>query len=640
MPEPVSGAALALGAAAVTKAAEKLGENLTTSAWNLLSNVVSQKWKHGTENAKEVLVELLEDGKYSKYYDICIKRHLSVRTLYNIYDDAFIDEFYHPLKIKSNRINTTYTIDDSFLIRDEAISNIIGVAGQGKTTLLRKIFLSLISNVQPSSKLPFILDLRNLKNDSIVESFQEILKTLEIDNDIDKVKSLFKSKKVVIILDGFDEVLPSKRETILKEILHLNDTYQIQLITSSRPGTEICTTSGINNYHVEMLTSSDVFAIIRNLVSEETSEHLINALKKNTQLLASIDTPILAVLLCVCEKHLDSMPRNAKEFYNRIFNILFEGHDKTKNFYQRFRKTSYDINDAKEIFCALCYISLKNNDLLNKDKLCEMLAKAYAVLDVTNKEKTEDLLDDFVDVTGLIRTDGSEAYTFVHRTIQEYHAAEFIKNSASSIKSKLLLALLDNLKSSGSMLNTCIFLHHIDTENTIEELIIPLMESSGFGTPEYNASYLAEHFYNEILGRATIIIKNKMYMKREAKNELYKIQQSFEMGPFSESLLHVKHFSEIEGISSFSMHDMLVENIFQNESCVDTISSLESVKKDGVINHKNSISLDKLLTRGGIKNRILIILANLIENMNTHIYEKNLKHLKARKENKENLLGL
>lgn len=262
--EPLTISAAALGIVATNKMVETFSESLTKSTYELLNSVVSQKWKHGTDNAKVLIEQILKKDTFTHYFDLCIKRYLSVRTLYNLNDDAFIDEFYHPLTVKNNRTNEDLLINNDFCIQNENILNIIGAAGQGKTTILRKIFLAILSNNSKINKIPFFFDLRNLENNSIQDSLIKTLTTLELNCTNADLKGLLKSKKIILLLDGFDEISPDIRETILKEILHLNDSFQTQLISTSRPGTEICTTAGINNYHVEPLTEKDVFSIIGN----------------------------------------------------------------------------------------------------------------------------------------------------------------------------------------------------------------------------------------------------------------------------------------------------------------------------------------------------------------------------------------
>lgn len=639
MADPITITATGLGMVAVNKAVEKYGEGLAERSISLVEKAIAQKWKKGTEEAKNILIQLSDSEIFANYFDICIKRILSVRTLYNLSDDAFIDEFYHPLSITNKRTNEKYRIGDGFYLVDEGVSNIIGTAGQGKTTILRKIFLGQLSDSVSNNKIPFFMDLRSLKNNSIIDTLTDTLKLLTIDHDESSILALLRSKKLTLMLDGFDEVGPEKRETVLKEINFINDAYQTQIITTSRPGTEVCTTNGIKNYYVASLDSSDVFSIIRNFVSPESSEQLINALKTNHQLLSSIETPILAVLLCVCEKHLDSMPQNAKEFYSRVFNILFEGHDKTKHFYKRHRKTDISIDQAKDIFCAISYISLKKPEILSGDILKKITLKA---LDVLNVERTTDLADnliaDYIDVTGLIRRDGAEIFTFVHKTIQEYHAAEFVRNSASSIKSEILRKMVEELKTDNSMINCAVFLQQIDTENTIEELILPYLESKGFTESDFDKNKVAEEFYYSVLGRARVVVKRKTSTKVSGKAKEYEVQHNVDIGPFNESALNILYFSNLERISSFSIHKLVFESVIKNSSCLKIIHQLDEVKGDGVISNKNSMFIDEMLNRAGVRNRIILLLENLVEDINTNLYLNFYNHLRKRKEQKSSLL--
>lgn len=639
MAEPITLTATGLGLLALNKATEKCGESLAERSFSLVEKAISQKWKKGTEDAKNIIIQLRGDDIFNHYYDICIKRILSVRTLYNLSDDAFIDEFYHPLSITNKRTNEIHKIGDGFYLNDEGISNIIGTAGQGKTTILRKIFLGQLSDSVSNSKIPFFMDLRSLKNNSITETLTDTLKLLTIKYDDASIVSLLKSKKLTLMLDGFDEVTPDKREGVLKEINFINDAYKTQIITTSRPGTEVCTTNGIKNYHVSSLNSGDVFSIIRNFVSENSSEQLINALKLNEKLLSSIETPILAVLLCVCEKHLDSMPQNAKEFYSRVFNILFEGHDKTKHFYTRYRKTDLPIDQAKDIFCAISYISLKKPSVLSGDILKKITLKA---LDVLNVDRTPTLADnliaDYIDVTGLIRKDGAEIFTFVHKTIQEYHAAEFVKNSASSVKSAILKKMVDELENDNNMLNCAVFLQQIDTENTIEELTLPLLSNKGFSVDNFDKNKVAEDLYFKVLGNARVVVKNKTSKKLIVEDKEYEVRHNVDIGPFNETALSFLNFSSINRLNSFSIYKLVFETIIQTGACIKIMSNLEQVKSDGVLNNKNSMSVNDMLSNAGVRNRLIILLENLAEDVNNNLFISYYNHLKQRKEQKTSLL--
>ncbi|MGR5245371.1 hypothetical protein ACP3VU_11640 [Vibrio sp. PNB23_22_6] len=69
-------------------------------------------------------------------------RYLTFRTLLSRDNDVFIDEIYHPLKITSMRTSTELiTLSENTEFPFPKIACIVGKAGQGKTTILRKMFL-------------------------------------------------------------------------------------------------------------------------------------------------------------------------------------------------------------------------------------------------------------------------------------------------------------------------------------------------------------------------------------------------------------------------------------------------------------------------------------------------------------------
>ncbi|MGS8542281.1 hypothetical protein ACFKPV_22725, partial [Salmonella enterica subsp. enterica serovar Anatum] len=60
--------------------------------------------------------------------------------------------------------------------------------------------------------------------------------------------------------------------------------------------------------------------------------------------------------------------------------------------------------------------------------------------------KAESLAQDFINVTCLIQREGFNKYIFIHKSIQEYHAAEFIKNISSDQKNKFYSFLVEDIK--------------------------------------------------------------------------------------------------------------------------------------------------------------------------------------------------
>ncbi|HFR1878200.1 TPA: NACHT domain protein, partial [Shigella flexneri] len=97
-----------------------------------------------------------------------------------------------------------------------------------------------------------------------------------------------------------------KKNGILNEITQLNLTYSLQVITTSRPGTTICSEPSIVNYKVELLKESDILSIIErlntnnNVIDKEQLSKIKETIRKNKNLVSVMTSPILVTLFHVC----------------------------------------------------------------------------------------------------------------------------------------------------------------------------------------------------------------------------------------------------------------------------------------------------------------------------------------------------
>lgn len=628
----IEAAAASLGSTLLVKglekASEKISENIVAELWK---KVIDLKWKHGTDDNKEDLKNFLEND-FSDYFDTSVKRHLQIRTLNNQQNDVYLDEIYHPLVISSN--NEKITIDDSFSYENERITNVIGVAGQGKSTILKKIFMQNLYNTKKSNKIPLFFDLRDIQDKSILENIRE---TIPYNNDRDnaysKIEKLLSSGRIMLILDGFDEVKNENRKKLLQDIINTNQKYKTQIITSSRPETEICLTQGITNYNVCHLTEEDVRMMVKKMVNPETYPHLMNALDINTQLLNTITTPILVILFCICERHLDSLPKDAREFYNRIFNILYEGHDKTKNFYDRYKNTKLEINEARDIFCCFCFISIFQNKFnFNEVEMEGIAIKALKNNKVTsNQRMAKGFCDDIINITGLIRKDGYLNNTFIHKTIQEFHAAEFIRMSSSKKKTDINKMIVEDLSKSLLWLNTASYLFAIDKDNSIDEIIIPLCIQLRLNEWRENESDVLDSFYLNQLGRANAILEEKKYVSRREEKKVKKsnkedaetktIMHGLRIGPFSERHIPLIVLSGTD-IKIDSFNKSVMDRVIKERLSIMALSSLEIKLENEGLSKKNSISIIELIKVSKIEEQVKNSFRIIIEEMYKKIYLK------------------
>lgn len=452
-----------------------------------------------------------------------LTKHVSVvnrvRTIHSNEADVFLNDIYYPLTVCdmgsdfdfSNDftvMRSGFKIDDGFISFDEKLTNIIGIAGQGKSTILRKSFMQSIIH---DDKLPIFIELRNAENNGIINSIMKILRSVGIDASTEIVKEILGANKISLFLDGFDEVSSENRTKVLDEIMEINSNYDVKITTSSRPETEICHISNIKNLKVKKLNKDDVIGIIKKLKSNKPEEinndadNIIKKIESEDKLSQVMVSPILVTLLYVCYPYMDITPNNHIEFYTDLFNTLYLRHDKLKG-YTREKKSILGNTLAYDSFCAFSFICLQKNHISMRYK--EMIDNARLALKnikIQNPEEhpPENLCDDFIDVTCLIQKDGYQRYSFLHKSICEFHAASFIKEMGMDTKPRFYENILNRIYNNNQeMLNTVIFLKNLDHHDFAKNLTIPLLEKIGVNLWYQPNDEIIDNFINNTLDGA------------------------------------------------------------------------------------------------------------------------------------------
>lgn len=463
-----------------------------------IGKVVSTNWAKRLLKGKTIAEQLSQQENYELYLEKHLYASMKMRTIHSADKDVLLDQIYHPLTI-TDRENSLL-IQDGFVHENNEITNIVGYAGQGKSTILRKIFLeSLIYG----NKIPFFMELRRIESDGVVKSLISILDQLRITAEQDDVESLLESGNVLLLLDGFDEVKTEYRSQLLKEIFHLNKKYNTQIIITSRHDTEICREAGVSNFYVEHIKQADIIAVIEKLDRYQKTDvkdyfNISEILENNQSLVETINTPLLATLFYVCYPHLDSIPENAIDFYDRLFVTLYLHHDKSKNFV-REKKANLDKNQAYQCFCALCFKSIYESQFeFTELSILQYIKDIACRVDIENIS-AEQIFDDFINITCLIQKDGYDHIVFLHKSIQEFHAARYILSTSTSKKLVILKKIRQKIyEMSVSLYPVIKYLEHYSKQDVIENILIPLCEDVGFDEYEMNKEILLQKYYDYI----------------------------------------------------------------------------------------------------------------------------------------------
>ncbi|ENK2308757.1 NACHT domain-containing protein [Vibrio alginolyticus] len=429
--------------------------------------LLAGNWTKDLEEGRTILQQLSQDGAAGRYVEKYVSKHLKMRTLHSAESDVYIDEVYTPLTLEVTSNKDRLKVKDGFTLEFSRIINIIGIAGQGKSTILRKLFLE---EIKKQNKFPFFIELRRVDESGIIEYLKESLKDIGLKVDEGSVEILLQSNNIILLLDGFDEIANNNRRRMLNEINSIKSRYNCSVIVTSRPDTEVCHETNITNLKVERLGLYEITEILRKLDKNNECPELVELINNNINLQLTLVSPILVNLLYVCYPYLDVVPENVVDFYNKLFLTLYSRHDKIKNF-NREKYSNISAPVANNIFDALCFNSLSKNKLeFDDSSLVENLEFSLKYNDIDNSE-LENIKQDIINITCLIQKDGYDRYVFLHKSVQEFHAAKFISKLRHEHKKLLYKKISDLIEKEDKFDNVIYFLREID-KNDFELLLL------------------------------------------------------------------------------------------------------------------------------------------------------------------------
>jgi len=364
----------------------------------------------------------------SDYSSNIVKRVFTFRTIVSGDRDVYLDQIYYPLTIIEAGKRKTVIQDNTTLPHHTPIC-LIGVAGQGKTITMKKMYLE---ELNKDACFPFFISLRSVdfsKEIGLVQILHKHLITNGVECDEVAVKDFITNVKVRIYFDGFDEIPYEYRQNAVHILEECHYRWKCNVICSTRPDTELCKVPGFVIYNLLYLTTQDVNKVLKqNVENRETSEQLFNLLKSKDFLRESIRTPILIDIFIVTCMSLNKNPDNISNYYDSLFKSLAYKHDFNKVF-TRKRKSQLSDLELEECFTFFCFITFMQEKIeFTENDMLEIYKEAKISLGKEG-EKEKDILQDIMHITNLIIADGYTNFTFIHKSIQDYYAAKYITKS-------------------------------------------------------------------------------------------------------------------------------------------------------------------------------------------------------------------
>jgi len=370
-----------------------------------------------------------------------------VKTIWSAEDEVSLKKFYYPSKLS---IDDEAQIIDSVDVLPEGNLVIEGIVGQGKSIFMRHLACSLLQGTEVT-QIPFLLELRNISaRRTLYESIYNFLKNVGISGGEETFSYLAGSGKIVLILDGFDEIPTECVSDTIIEIDALQNLYsELKIIVSSRPQSDIQNLVGFKILSLVPLTPTDYDPFVKKLIPQTAKRvdvvDALNACPDNIR--GIISTPLMLTLVIVVYQTEKEIPLSLSEFFDKLFGVVFTKHDKLKAGFNRQHHSGLAERRLRQLFDAFCFMvvqfgggrSLKRQQFNKAFDAALRLAKSCQC-------EVEDFRKDIIKVACLLIEEGLDLTTFLHKSILDYHAAAFVKELHDKQANSFYLAAMKDYR--------------------------------------------------------------------------------------------------------------------------------------------------------------------------------------------------
>jgi hypothetical protein len=413
-----------------------------------------------SRKALEGLIAQVVEWMWKPFYRWLRSRRALRRLALRDYRQALLKKYSHiPLTFRPNKkldLSRVYVplqatsatdqapVDATNILTKFRRSVVVGAPGSGKSMLIKHLAFTWAQGgtVRPGfQSLPVVLELHELSASTrdIKAHLLEGLERNDFPNGSSFLDYALTSGSLTLLLDGLDEV-PSasgKRDEVVAKIRHLIDTYEkCRVVITCRSAVYRDEFSDLVDGTAQVLEFSDqnMTEFLRNwdfdARPDRSVEQLLRTLADRPRIKSISRNPLMLTIVALLyeEPHF-ALPHSRAEFYQEATEVLLWQHHSARNQY------GAPVKRRVLQHLALCALESQNQAeardgrTLTFDQLSKQVRAMLPDLNLDPEQHAQAIVREIIERSGLLlELDGGEHFQFAHLTLQEFFAAERLRD--------------------------------------------------------------------------------------------------------------------------------------------------------------------------------------------------------------------
>ncbi len=226
---------------------------------------------------------------------------------------------------------------------------VLGKPGVGKTTFLQHLAIQCNQGAFAVNQVPIFITLRNFAHEFQITNEFSLLNYIRQEfltsgiSDPSVIETLLNEGRVLLLLDGMDEVLNQQSNAVLSEIRRFSEKYhKNRLVATCRTASQRLRLRGFTDVEIAPFTSAQIQTFAQKWFVAFTKTNTVDGQAQSTEFIQKLDldenwqfrqlvvTPLFLHLACWVFHGQEKFPTKRTDFYKQGLDLLLGKWDEAK----------------------------------------------------------------------------------------------------------------------------------------------------------------------------------------------------------------------------------------------------------------------------------------------------------------------